>query len=178
MDKAAASRFIQHAISQAQLQKDQTHWKKTAAEEDASSGSDASSEDEETTKPSSSHPKTSLVNENATPPAFVVPVKVTSKILERQRYEEKLKKEDEMNEGQESDSLEVFDGDEPKEAKMNVDESKPSEKSKGKEKSNETNPVVAEETSKVSKRRRLPMDPFAGTHDYSRTTAFMLIDSF
>ncbi|KAF9531874.1 Sas10/Utp3/C1D family-domain-containing protein [Crepidotus variabilis] len=166
VDKAAASRFIQHAISQAQLQKDQLHWKKTAAEDEDGESSDPDLGGKKQ-PPAASKTSTDPV---AGPSSQVIPAKVTSKMLERQRHEQKMREDDAMNEGEDSDVLEIFeeDGEDAEgESKMEVDmkaeKTKQSQKSKGKGKAKQVEASVTyAETTTTSKRRRVPMDPFAG----------------
>ncbi|KAF5384924.1 hypothetical protein D9615_001125 [Tricholomella constricta] len=86
-----------------------------------------------------------------------VQVKITSKMLERQLYEKKLKEQDARE--SEEEGLEVFDGEEDR---MNVDTSA-SKKAKGKAK--EAPSIETGTTSKSSKRRRPAIDPFAGYGD-------------
>ncbi|KAF4611915.1 hypothetical protein D9613_004188 [Agrocybe pediades] len=134
IDKAAASRFIKHAIAQSQSQ-----WKKTAAEEAQDADNDSSS------KASGSNAR--------------VPVKQTQKMIDRAAYEQELKSR--RADEDEEDDLEVFEGGGDENA-MDVDDSpSTNEKGKGKEPSTST-PEVEYATANKYKRRRAPVDPFAG----------------
>ncbi|KAG5341642.1 hypothetical protein C0989_008400 [Termitomyces sp. Mn162] len=87
-----------------------------------------------------------------------VQTKFTSKMLERQLYEKKLKEQDAQ--GSEEEELEVFDGDD----KMSVDApiSEPTKNTKGKAK--EVSSTIDDSKPKGSNKRRRPVvDPFAGT---------------
>ena len=136
MDKAAASRFIKHAIAQAQ-------WKKTAAEaEDDEDDNNVTSDNTHQAIPSSSSH---------------IPVKMTSKMIQRAAYEKEIKEQDAMD--SDEDDLEVIEGDELP-ARM---ESKQDIKGKGKRKET-TPPAIIEEGTHINlnKRRRPVVDPFAG----------------
>ncbi|KAG6911331.1 hypothetical protein DXG01_001002 [Tephrocybe rancida] len=86
-----------------------------------------------------------------------VQAKITSKMIERQLYEKKLKEQD-ARDGEEE--LEVFDDD------MDVDPSATLEHMKNpKGKAKETPPPQNEATSRGNKRRRPALDPFAGYGD-------------
>ncbi|KAF8167416.1 Sas10/Utp3/C1D family-domain-containing protein [Crassisporium funariophilum] len=148
IDKAAASRFIKHAITQAQSQ-----WKKTAAEE--------ASSDEAST----SAPKTVRAQ-----------LKVTSKMLQRAAYEKQVKEQDAME--SEEEGLEVFGGDGAAEGgeaeerdghgKMEVDSAgRKEEKDKGKE---VAQPI--ESLQSRNKRRRPVVDPFTGYGDVTTSSSY------
>lgn len=97
-----------------------------------------------------------------------IPVRVTSKMIARAEYEKELK---ELG-SEEEDDLEVFGNDE--DAKMDNDspEIASSRKGKGKEKAAKEN-MTQENTGQ--KRRRPPMDPFAGKYLVSHVPALPLI---
>ncbi|KAH0591239.1 Nuclear nucleic acid-binding protein C1D [Termitomyces sp. J132] len=93
-----------------------------------------------------------------------VQTKFTSKMLERQLYEKKLKEQDAQ--GSEEEELEVFDGDD----KMSVDApiSEPTKNTKGKAK--EVSSTIDDSKPKGSNKRRRPVvDPFAGYGDDTLT---------
>jgi exosome complex protein LRP1 len=126
IDKAAAGRFIKHAITQA-----------TSAK--------PPSEDSVPTLPESS---SSSVR---------APVKVTSKMLERQQYEKDLKEQDEAQ-SEEEEELALYGDDD-----MYVDPSVPTSPNKGKGK--EVLSAVQEPIAESSHKRRRPaVDPFAGNY--------------
>ena len=135
IDKAAATRFIKHAIQQAQ-------WKKTAAEAD--DDNDVTSDNTHQAIPSSS--------------ASHIPVKMTSKMIQRAAYEREIKEQDAMD--SDEDELGVFEGDElptQTEGKQDI---------KGKCKRKEsTPPIIIDQDTHINpnKRRRPVVDPFAGT---------------
>jgi hypothetical protein len=139
LDKGAATRFIKHAIAQSQ-------WKKTAAEEDEDDNNNVTSDNTHQAVPSSSSH---------------IPVKMTSKMIQRAAYEKEMKEQDAME--SDEDELEVFEGDElPMRTESN-------QVIKGKGKRKETTPpaVINEDTHiSLNKRRRPLVDPFAGTFDY------------
>ena len=133
IDKAAATRFIKHAISQAQ-------WKKTAAEADDEDDNEVTSDKQAV--PSSSH----------------IPMKMTSKIRQRAAYEKEIKEQDAMD--CDEDELEVFEGDElpvRTESKQDI-----KGKGKHKETTPPTI-VDEDTHISLNKRRRPVVDPFAGT---------------
>jgi exosome complex protein LRP1 len=121
VDKEAAGRFIKHAISSVQ-------WKKTAAEE--------AQEEEQPEASTSSSAR--------------VPVKVTSKMLERAEYEKRLKEKAAAGEESEEEDLQVFNED--GEDSMDVDGAAPAA------------------AQNQRKRQRAALDPFAGTFIYASTT--------
>ena len=136
IDKAAATRFIKHAIAQAQ-------WKKTAAEADDEDDNNVTSDNiHEAVPSSSSH----------------IPVKMTSKMIQRAVHEKKIKEQDAMD--SDEDELAVFEGDElPAQTESNQ-----VVKDKGKRKETTPPPIINEDTHiNLSKRRRPMLDPFAGT---------------
>lgn len=85
IDKAAATRFIKHAIAQAQ-------WKETAAEED-----DEDNNDNDNTQ--------QIISSSS-----YTPVKITSKMIQRAAYEKEIKEQDTMG-TDEDEELEIFEGD-------------------------------------------------------------------
>lgn len=144
LDKAAASRFIKHAISEAQLQQQQ--WKKTRAEEDQG--------DDETSEIDGS-PKPTTIKQHKVPP------KTTSKMLARQEYEKELRGQNADANTDDEDVLGVFD---QNVRSMDVDDSPlgVNDKGKGKEESTSMrSPGVA-----PSKRRRPAIDPFSASGKY------------
>ncbi|KAJ3721895.1 Sas10/Utp3/C1D family-domain-containing protein [Lentinula raphanica] len=138
VDKAAANRFIKHAISQAQLDAIEPAPK--------ASSSSASSSSNTVPEPSSSVP---------------VPIKVTSKMLERQEWQKRV---DEAGSEEEEDLEGWEDADDDEEERGIVQEmKKPDVKGKGKSKA-----VDSSEGQLGSKRRRPVIDPFsAGGYDSS-----------
>ena len=135
IDKAAATRFIKHAIAQAQ-------WKKTAAEDD--------NEDEEEDDNNVTSDNTPQANSSASH----IPVKVTNKMVQRAAYEKEIKEQDAMD--SDEDELEVFEGDE-----LPTTEDT---KGKGKETALPT-VADEDNYASRNKRRRSLVDPFAGTFD-------------
>ncbi|KIM47560.1 hypothetical protein M413DRAFT_439227, partial [Hebeloma cylindrosporum] len=136
IDKAAATRFIKHAIAQSQ-------WKKTPAEESQDANDDESD------------------GQNQPVPSPRVPVKVTQKMREREAYEKEMKERDAM--ASSDDELEVFDGenkDVVDDTRMDVDIDH-NRKGKGKQ----VAPPTEGLPSSKNKRRRPPIDPFAGYGD-------------
>ena len=136
IDRAAASRFIKHAIAQAK--------------------------DIAPTSPSDPGPTTTRVPFNADSAADTVPVpvpvKVTAKMLERERYQQALREEEDEEESGDLkviDSEEVADGDEQSEDDSPGQESGVPLAAKGKSR------ALPSETG-IGKRRRPPVDPFAG----------------
>lgn len=89
-----------------------------------------------------------------------VQTKITSKMLERQLYEQKLKEQDAQE--SEDEGLQVFeDNDESMEAEPSAPKIN---NNKGKAKANEVPSTPAGPTSAGAKRRRPTLDPFAGTY--------------
>ena len=133
IDRAAANRFIKHAIAQA---------KDIPPTPTSDSG------------PTPTH---APLNTDGTEDTVPVPVKVTAKMLERERYQQTLREEECEEEG---GDLKVIDGEES-------DDDSPGHASgmplaaKGKSR------VVPSETS-IGKRRRPPIDPFAGLRTFTR----------
>lgn len=123
VDKAAANRFIKHAIAQVKAQRPP--------------GEDEGVE-----------PSHVRFGENGE--ATKVPVKVTSKMVARAQYEKELAEAV----SEEEDALEVIDDDDESPDAMNLDVGK--DKGKGKAVENDT------EASLPGRKRRRPMDPFAG----------------
>ena len=136
IDKAAATRFIKHAIAQAQ-------WKKTAAEAD---------DDEDDNNVTSDNTPQAVPSSSSH-----IPVKMTNKMHQRAAYEKEIKEQDAMD--SDEDELEVFEGDELLPTRT---ESKQDVKGKRKE---TTPPAIIDEDTHISlnKRRRPVVDPFAGT---------------
>jgi len=134
IDKTAAGRFIKRAITQA----------KSAAH-----------------GPSDN---VSAIDSPAGPSTFMpVPVKMTSKMLERVQYEKEMRERDEN--GSEDDQLEVFVDEEGKEQSDGMavdDEVRQVVDVKGKGKARQEDPT---ETTQVGNKRRRPaIDPFAGKY--------------
>ncbi|KII93962.1 hypothetical protein PLICRDRAFT_171658 [Plicaturopsis crispa FD-325 SS-3] len=96
--------------------------------------------------------------------AAPVPVKITAKMAARAEYEKELK---ELGSDDEEDGLEVFDEEPIQEGWDVVDmkERRDGKKGKGKEKAQEDTQDGSEAPQAGSKRRRPPMDPFAGYGD-------------
>lgn len=141
VDKAAAGRFIKHAIAQSQMQ-----WKKTAAED----MQDA---------PTNANPSSSSTEK--------VPVKVTEKMRARAVYEAQLKNESDQDEA----GLEVFDEDEDlkdgvkeEDVDMEAENDRQSKvvKGHGKGKQREQEDGTSGVGRAGAKRRRPVLDPFAG----------------
>lgn len=166
IDKAAASRFIKHAITEAQLQQDaqakaqQLSWKQTPAEDgepdDSSSSESASSDNKQKERPKAEF-------------QHKFPLKLTSKIIARQQYEQELREKQEEGSDEEN-VLDVYDETEHQQGQMDVDDTSiPTTKNKGKEKANAKQFVDASLTTSVhsvhipTKRRKLLMDPFAAS---------------
>lgn len=151
LDKAAATRFIKHAIQQAQ-------WKKTAAEaDDDEDDNNATSDNTHQAIPSSlsSH----------------IPVKMTSKMIQRAAYEKEIKEQDAMDSDDE-DELGVFEGDEL----PTRTESKQDIKGKGKRKEPTPLAIVDEDAHiNLNKKRRPAIDPFAGTFDFILPSGLALL---
>ena len=124
VDKAAATRFIKHAIAQVKV------GRPPGQDEGQASGSGSSD--------------------------ARVPVKITSKMREREEYQQRLREEPS---DEEEDELEVFDDDVPDGEQSGAASSSENKKDKGKARARD-----ADDTGPVSgqKRRRPPMDPFAG----------------
>ena len=148
VDKAAANRFIKHAIAQVRDQRTPG----------------------ELPGPSNTHIRFDADGNAPASPAVrsSIPVRVTSKMLARQEYEKKLAEED-GGDDDEADALEVFDGDddtaESKEDKgADLDHGggeRLSSKAKGKARAVETDDTDAQAAG-GKKRRRAAPDPFAG----------------
>ncbi|KAI9444913.1 hypothetical protein H4582DRAFT_1806483 [Lactarius indigo] len=133
IDRAAATRFIKHAIAQAK--------------------------DTPPTPTSDSGPSTRVPsNAEGTADTVPVPVKVTEKMLERERYQRALR-EEEQEEDSDGD-LEVIDG-EDEAADEDDSPGQASLAAKGKSR--------APPETGIGKRRRPPVDPFAGLHTFSRS---------
>ena len=138
LDKAAASRFIKHAISEAQSSQ-QLQWKKTSAEEDQNDDSSSSEDNESESTTIKLQP--------------IIQPKMTSKMLARQNYEKELREQDSNPNSDEEDVLEVFD-------QMDVDDGHANVKDKKKGKG-KLMPIASPGV--PSKRRRPVMDPFAAS---------------
>jgi len=142
LDKAAASRFIKHAISEAQsqqVQSTQLQWKKTRAEEDQ--------EEEFSSSEANEPPESTTIKQDA-------PLKMTSKMLARQQYEKELREQDANANTDDDDVLEVFGQNFP--SKSVHDSLDVKDNGKGK----------AEPTSMMlpgAKCRRPVMDPFSAS---------------
>ncbi|KAI9460473.1 hypothetical protein BJY52DRAFT_256338 [Lactarius psammicola] len=138
IDRAAATRFIKHAIAQAK---------------------------DEPPTPTLDTGLTTRVpfNADGTADMAPVPVKVTEKMLERERYQQALREEE--CEEESGGDLEVIDDEE--EVSDDDEDDKPSEDNSPGQASSGVPPAakgksrVPSETS-IRKRRRPPIDPFAG----------------
>jgi exosome complex protein LRP1 len=144
IDRAAANRFIKHAIAHAK--------------------------DIPPASTSDSGPTTTRVPFNADGTADTVPVpvpvKVTAKMLERERYQRTLREEESE---EESGDLKVIDGEEAAD-----DDDKPSEDDSPGQASGV--PLAAKGKSRtppsetgIGKRRRPPIDPFAGLRTFTQS---------
>ncbi|KAL1951352.1 hypothetical protein VTO73DRAFT_501 [Trametes versicolor] len=144
VDKAAANRFIKHAIAQVRFQ-----------------------------RPPGDNEGPSHIRFNAdggapsatTAPAAAIPVKVTSKMRARAEYEQQLA---EQGSDADADELEVFGDGEDGGGDEDVSEAK-SSKDKGKGRATEATDSV--EAASAKKRRRPAVDPFAGYGDSQDTKA-------
>ncbi|KAH6916682.1 Sas10/Utp3/C1D family-domain-containing protein [Coprinopsis sp. MPI-PUGE-AT-0042] len=146
IDQAAAGRFIKAAITQAK-------WRKTAAEEKEEEEQGDSDEPEAST--SASKPK-----------AERVPVKVTTKMLERQRYEDEVRRAD--AEGEEEEGLEVFGEDENEDEGQEKGEDEKDEEGEGQ--AMHVDEPAKEQAGSKKKRARPVLDPFQGYGDETETT--------
>ncbi len=160
VDKAAASRFIKHALSEAQLQQDkakasQLSWKKTSAEEAQESSSSSSEDEQQQKKPNAK-------------PQHKIPPKITSKMLERQQYDKEPREQDFDNEDEVFDqSAQVDDECTSQSADDLLSAKEQGKKDKGKAKAN-PNPSGDASSSvtmahATSKRHRPAMDPFVAS---------------
>jgi exosome complex protein LRP1 len=142
VDKAAANRFIKHAITQYR-----------------------------TNLPTSQENEHIRFNEH-------VPIKVTSKMLERAEYEKKIKQEDEQDESEEEEPLKVVEDDSDEEPE---EEPAQASKDEGKFEARDmalgtTDDAPEEQPSRSGKKRRQPMDPFAGKWRDNVHTMFNIPD--
>ncbi|THH12281.1 hypothetical protein EW146_g7757 [Bondarzewia mesenterica] len=138
VDKAAAGRFIKHAISQAR-----------AAPPQPAPG-----------------PSTHLkYDDDGTPRDVRVPIRVTDKMREREKYQKELREADEAEE--EEEDLEMFDDDDEPVEISSAGASGMEDKGKGKAKASSIDLSEGTASAPVarSKRRRPPVDPFAGYGD-------------
>ncbi|KAJ3936152.1 MAG: Sas10/Utp3/C1D family-domain-containing protein [Lentinula lateritia] len=137
VDKAAANRFIMHAISQAQID------------------ADAAGVAYAPTKASSSSSSTTPLTTSASNSAARVPLKVTSKMLERQEWQKRV---DEAGSEEEEDDIEGWEeGDRVQEDEDSEVKTNSISKGKGKGKAVE----LLDDAEKLgSKRRRPVIDPF------------------
>jgi len=168
VDKAAATRFIKHAIAQA---KDTAP---TTSVPGPSTASHIRFDDGDNHNGGSS-------SSGAAHGASVVPAKMTAKMLEREKYHKALQEEDgqQAGEGGEEEVLEVFDEQEPDVAHRLPSEEGASPhqvtefeaaagKGKGKAKAKAAVPLTPDDShseATAGKRRRPPVDPFAGYGD-------------
>jgi exosome complex protein LRP1 len=165
IDRAAATRFIKHAIAQAK---------------------DTPSTNDSVPVPGpSTHTRIGDNDEAGTASAIRVPVTVTEKMLEREQYHAALQREDALVDEEESGDLEVIDGEEPdgplsddtsphqtsRGSGLEANNNKTESKGKGKAKAVEPIPTFStaqknvlpsSETTITGKRRRPAIDPFAG----------------
>ncbi|EIM83619.1 uncharacterized protein STEHIDRAFT_149083 [Stereum hirsutum FP-91666 SS1] len=144
VDKAAAGRFIKHAISQARALADPP-------------------------APSVPGPSTSTSTSTSTPSAanVTVPVKVTAKMLARAQYEKEMREADEAGEEEDDEGLEMYDGEgdvgvEYEDESGVASDGSTGKKNKGKGKALEIDDDAPEVATIGSKRRRPPVDVFAG----------------
>ncbi|KAK7465556.1 hypothetical protein VKT23_005531 [Stygiomarasmius scandens] len=162
VDKAAASRFIKHAITQAQIDSDASAQASSSAGPSNPALKRALSSIDREDSSVSRTPNTDA--ESSGPKATPLPVKITSKMIERAEYEKRIREAG----SEEDDVVLVYDegeglggnGDDQADEMEVVEEVQ--NKGKGKEKAVE---IVQESTSaKVAgKRRRPAIDPFAAS---------------
>lgn len=149
VDKAAANRFIMHAISQAQIDAD--------AAGVAYAPTKASSSSSSTTPLTTSASNSAGANPSdpSTSSAARVPLKVTSKMLERQEWQKRV---DEAGSEEEEDDIEGWEeGDRVQEDEDSEVKTNSISKGKGKGKAVE----LLDDAEKLgSKRRRPVIDPF------------------
>ncbi|KAI0316487.1 hypothetical protein OF83DRAFT_1126444 [Amylostereum chailletii] len=139
IDKDAASRFIKHAINQVKY-----NTSSTPAEGSSSTG-----------------PKTHVTfDDNGKP----VPIRVTEKMRERERYQAALR-EDASDEEEDADIAVIDDvpSEDDEDAEPEVQPSRSRKDAKGKGKA--TAPLLEKQAQAGSKRRRPLVDPFAGFGD-------------
>ncbi|OJT12042.1 Nuclear nucleic acid-binding protein C1D [Trametes pubescens] len=144
VDKAAANRFIKHAIAQVRAQRppgDNEGPSHIRFNEDGGAPSPAAA------------------------PAAAIPIKVTSKMRARAEYEQQLA---EQGSDEDADELEVFEDGEGGAEDEDVPEAK-SSKDKGKGRATEATDRI--EAASAKKRRRPAVDPFAGYGDNQDTKA-------
>ena len=186
IDKAVATRFIKHAIAQA---KDTTssnvpgpaaHIRLNDNNNDTGGGDGTASRD------------------------ACVPIKVTEKMLEREKYHEALREEDLASDDDDDGALEVIDDEEdgpssnepetgrtpsPPLRELEFDPASSKEKGKGKGKGKAgtvvdvTSAPIPDDnppsSTTASKRRRPPMDPFAGLYRFrSLVSSYLSQPSF
>ncbi|RDX51191.1 C1D-domain-containing protein [Lentinus brumalis] len=153
VDKAAANRFIKHAIAQA---KDQ------APSPGAGSSNTHIRFDTDGNVPAASASSSSP----STPRAPPAPAKVTSKMLARAEWQKQVAADEvgdaDMGEADDADALEVFDEENDGDDAEDAEPEKVSSKAKGKGRA-----VDGESAGKAGakKRRRAAVDPFAGYGD-------------
>lgn len=142
IDRAAATRFIKHAIAQAK--------------------------DIPPASTSDSGPTTAHVTLNADRTADTVPapVKVTEKMLEREQYQRALREEEHMEE--ECEDLKVIDGEEDDDGERSSDNYPRQLEASGVPLATKGKSRVPSETSS-GKRRRQHIDPFAGLRTFAQS---------
>lgn len=161
IDRAAANRFIKHAIAQAKGQPQQRTPGEAPAQSDGAPAHTHIRFDENGNAPSGS----SSASTSSSTPVTQIPVKVTSKMLARAEYQKKLAEGDASSDGDDADGLAVIDGESESEGEAQSE--RMSLKAKGKAKA--TNKEGAS-PSGAKKRRRPASDPFAGSYRDSRIT--------
>jgi exosome complex protein LRP1 len=142
IDRAAATRFIKHAIAQAK---------------DIPPAS---------TSDSGPTPAHVTFNADRTADTVPVPVKVTEKMLEREQYQRALREEE--REEEENGDLKVIDGEEDDDDERSSDNSPRQLEASGVPLAAKGKSRVPSETS-IGKRRRQYIDPFAGLHTFAQS---------
>ena len=157
VDRAAANRFIKHAIAQAKGQPQPRTPGEAPAQSD---GARPSAHTHIRFDENGNAPSGPSSSASSSTPATQIPVKVTSKMLARAEYQKKLAEEDaSSNDDDDGDGLDVIDGE-------SEDDPEPEpviSKARGKGKAKATSEEAA--TPSDSKKRRRPVpDPFAGSY--------------
>ncbi|KAI0720113.1 hypothetical protein C8T65DRAFT_706093 [Cerioporus squamosus] len=162
VDKAAANRFIKHAIAQA---------KEQGQGEDQSPGAGSSSSNTHIRFDAEGNAPAASSSSSSAPRASLAPGKVTSKMLARAEWQKQVAAGEvgdaDMGEDEDgdddADALQVFDEDEDAEGVEDAEPEKVSSKAKGKGRA-----AYGESDAKAAgtkKRRRPVVDPFAGYGD-------------
>ncbi|KAI1793138.1 Sas10/Utp3/C1D family-domain-containing protein [Ganoderma leucocontextum] len=154
VDRAAANRFIKHAIAQVKGQPQQRTPGEAPAQSDGPPTHTHIRFDENGNAPSGPSSASSSTL------AAQIPVKVTSKMLARAEYQKKLAEGDASSDDDDADALEVIDGE--SETVDGAEPERTSSKAKGKAKATGEEDVTPRG---ATKRRRPASDPFAGYGD-------------